>query len=111
MEGITRSVYKQHHSTETALIKIFNDILCAVDKKQCVLLVLLDLSAAFDTKAPSDWKNFLSNSENKQDLPEFVFKEWSSDTDGRYVIILQGSNKYFYVPWIQMPTSVPTSRI
>ena len=26
-----------------------NDFLCAVDNKQCVLLVLLDLSAAFDT--------------------------------------------------------------
>ena len=32
-----------------ALVRVTNDILCAVDKKQAVILILLDLSAAFDT--------------------------------------------------------------
>ena len=31
------------------MVKILNDILLALEKKQQVLLVLLDLSAAFDT--------------------------------------------------------------
>ena len=44
-----QSAYTPHHSTETAVIKVTNDILCALDHKQCVYLVLLDLSAAFDT--------------------------------------------------------------
>ena len=44
-----QSAYKKHHSTETALVKVTNDILRALDKRQCVHLVLLDLSAAFDT--------------------------------------------------------------
>jgi hypothetical protein len=44
-----QSAYREGHSTETALIRVFNDILVALDAKQCVALVLLDLSAAFDT--------------------------------------------------------------
>jgi hypothetical protein len=44
-----QSAYKQHHSAESALIRVHNDILRAVDDGKCVLLILLDLSAAFDT--------------------------------------------------------------
>ena len=44
-----QSAYKKLHSTETALIRVQNDILCALDRKCAVALVLLDLSAAFDT--------------------------------------------------------------
>lgn len=44
-----QSAYKTAHSTESALIRIQNDILLNLDKKQGVILVLLDLSAAFDT--------------------------------------------------------------
>lgn len=44
-----QSAYRAYHSTETALIRVQNDILLNLDKKRSVLLVLLDLSAAFDT--------------------------------------------------------------
>ena len=44
-----QSAYKSGHSTETALLRVHNDIMMAVDKKTHVFLVLLDLSAAFDT--------------------------------------------------------------
>ena len=44
-----QSAYRQGHSTETALLKIFSDILDAADSAQVTLLGLLDLSAAFDT--------------------------------------------------------------
>ncbi len=44
-----QSAYKEFRSTETALFNVTNDILCAVDNKKLVILVLFYLSAAFDT--------------------------------------------------------------
>ena len=44
-----QSAYRKHHGTESALIKVHNDILLSLDSKHAVFLVLLDLSAAFDT--------------------------------------------------------------
>ena len=44
-----RSAYKKHHSTESALLKVKNDILLNMDAQKVTLLALLDLSAAFDT--------------------------------------------------------------
>ena len=45
---LLQSSYRTGHSTETALLKVHNDILLSIDKKRVTLLVLLDLSAAFD---------------------------------------------------------------
>ena len=44
-----QSAYRTAHSTESALIRVQNDILRQLDKKRGIILVLLDLSAAFDT--------------------------------------------------------------
>jgi hypothetical protein len=44
-----QSAYKKHHSTETALLRVQNDLLMAVDRSGGAILILLDLSAAFDT--------------------------------------------------------------
>ena len=44
-----QSAYKPGHSTESALTRIQNDILLDLDDKKALILVLLDLSAAFDT--------------------------------------------------------------
>ena len=46
---VFQSAYRINHSTETALAKVQSDILCRMDKGEVVLLVMLDLSAAFDT--------------------------------------------------------------
>ena len=46
---IFQSAYRQFHSTETALLRVQNDILQAVDSDGGAILVLLYLSAAFDT--------------------------------------------------------------
>ena len=44
-----QSAYKAEHSTETALLRVHNGILMSVDEKEAAVLVLLYLSAAFDT--------------------------------------------------------------
>jgi hypothetical protein len=49
LNEILQSAYKTLHSTESALLKVQDDILQALDQKKVAVLVLLDLSAAFDT--------------------------------------------------------------
>ena len=44
-----QSAYRPAHSTETALVKVHSDISKLVDDGQVVILIMLDLSAAFDT--------------------------------------------------------------
>ena len=45
----SNSAYKKYHSTETLLTRIKSDIHINMDNQEIFLLLLLDLSAAFDT--------------------------------------------------------------
>ena len=44
-----QSAYRVGHNTKSALLKVKTDLLHALDKREVTCLVLLDLSAAFDT--------------------------------------------------------------
>ncbi len=44
-----QSGFRKQHSTESALLRVLNDILLSIDTGNSVVLLLLDLSAAFDT--------------------------------------------------------------
>jgi len=46
-----QSAYQAQHSTETAVLEVLLDILTAADRGNLSMLMLLDLSAAFDTVA------------------------------------------------------------
>ena len=46
---VMQSAYRRNHSCKTAIVKVHNDILSKLDDHKNVVLMLLDLSAAFDT--------------------------------------------------------------
>ena len=49
LHELHQSAYRKFHPTETALLKVQNDTLKSLDMGNITILVLLDLSAAFDT--------------------------------------------------------------
>uniref|UniRef100_A0A669CA98 Reverse transcriptase domain-containing protein n=1 Tax=Oreochromis niloticus TaxID=8128 RepID=A0A669CA98_ORENI len=49
LSAIFQSGFKPFHSMKTALVKVMNDILIATDHGKYAVLVLLDMTAAFDT--------------------------------------------------------------
>ena len=75
-----QSGFKRFHSTETAILKVFNDLLLAVDSGNCAILVLLDLSAAFDTV---DHRILLSRLEHCVGVTGTALKWFQSYLTGR----------------------------
>ena len=75
-----QSAYTPNHSTKTALVKVTNDILCALDNRQCVYLVLLDLSVVFDT---IHHKVFISRFEENYGITGSVAEWMKSYLSGR----------------------------
>ena len=49
LSEVFQSAYRSNHSTETAPIRVYNDIAPSIDNRRSVIFVLLDLSATFDT--------------------------------------------------------------
>ncbi len=76
-----QSAYRKLHSTETALLYVTNDILNALDAKNSVFLVLLDLSTAFDTV---DHKKLLERLEKRVRLGGLVLDWVVSYLSSRY---------------------------
>jgi hypothetical protein len=46
---VRQSAFRRHHSTETAVLIVHNDIVRATDRGQLTAMMFLDLSSAFDT--------------------------------------------------------------
>ena len=75
-----QSAYRALHSTETALLKVKNDIMCALDQRRAVFVVLLDLSAAFDTV---DYHIFLKRLSDTFCIKDTALHWFSSYLQGR----------------------------
>ena len=74
-----QSAYRQKHNTETALTRVQNDIIKLAAKKQHVMQVLLDLSAALDTIDKDILKtiyikNLFWNKQLSTKMAQFLFK-------------------------------------
>ena len=74
-----QSAYKERHSTETALLRVHNDILLSLDKGFGVLLVLLDLSAAFDTVDHELMLSFLDSFVGVKDIALQWFRSYLTE--------------------------------
>ena len=44
-----QSAYRKGYSTKTSLMKMTNDILWSMERKQVTVVIVLNMSAAFDT--------------------------------------------------------------
>ena len=77
-----QSAYRKHHSTETALLRVMNDVLRTVDCGRDVVSVMLDLSAAFDTLDHTillDWlSRYFGFSHTVRAKMVFVLSYWSA---------------------------------
>ena len=88
--GKFQSAYGAFHSTETTLIKVKDDILRAMDNQKVTCLILLDLSAAFDTVSHSLLLNRLRHQFGIQGTVLRWFKAYMIDHSQK--IVLNDSN-------------------
>ena len=82
-----QSAYRPAHSTETAMLRITNDLLLAADDGQVGCLVLLDLSAAFDT---IDHRIFLQKLSSRLHLSKSAVHWFASYLEDRYQKVVIG---------------------
>ena len=76
-----QSAYRAGHSTDTVLLRIVNDILSALDNDNISVLLLLDLSAAFDT---TDHQILLSRLNSVFGIQSAVLQWFQSYLSDRY---------------------------
>ena len=82
-----QSAYRANHSVETALVKVHNNIMVSLDRSEGVILVLLDLSAAFDTV---DHPILLSRLKDRFGIDDTVLRWISSYLTGRQQSVVVG---------------------
>ena len=88
---------QEKNSTETALLKVHSDILNSMDKQEVTLLIMLDLSAAFDTVDLDIFINSLKEDYNIGGTVLSWFQSYLHDRS-QQVIIKGKRSKRFTLP-------------
>lgn len=76
---VRQSSYRRGHSTETAVLCVHNDLVRAIDEQRITGLVMLDLSAAFDTVDHSILLSVLEKRFGVSDVTLAWFRSYLSD--------------------------------
>src|SRR3954466_13971600 len=100
-----QSAYRKFHSTETALLRIYNDLLRASDRRQVTALVLLDLSSAFDTIDHQILLDRLASFYGFSGLALSLLRSYLSDRT--HHLVVQSSSS----PTFHITTGVPQSSV
>ncbi|CAB4016647.1 Hypothetical predicted protein, partial [Paramuricea clavata] len=89
-----QSAYRKYHSTETALLRVKHDILMNMNRQHVTLLVILDLSAAFDTV---DHHIMLERLKSSFGIQDQVLKWFTSYLSNRsqFISVNAGTSKRF----------------
>jgi hypothetical protein len=93
-----QSAYRQYHSTETAMLRVMNDLLLALDTGHEAVLVLLDYSAAFDTINHDIFFDRLQNRYGIGGTELKWFKSYLKDRS-QAVVIDKVISDTFSLPW------------
>ncbi|KAI5102638.1 gastrula zinc finger protein XlCGF28.1-like, partial [Silurus meridionalis] len=103
--GDTLSGFRSRHSTESALLRVRNDILRALDGKSSVVLVLRDLTAAFDTM---DHAILISHPQHVVSLQGAVLNWFSSYLSNRTISVVLNDHSSLVAP---LSSGVPQGSI
>ena len=105
LSDIYQSAYKKQHSIETALVHVQNDLLMALDSGYSVILLMLDLSAAFDT---IDHSIMLHRLSFRFGIKEKALKWFESYLpDHRQAVVVNAKTS----PWHSLPFGVPQGSV
>ena len=116
-----QSAYRRHHSTETALLKVTDDILRSFDRQEVTIMALLDLSAAFDTVDHSIYIDRLGSEYGIEGTPQKWMSSYLSQRSQQVAVNSERSEKFELStrfpqggragPWAYSRYTQPISRV
>ena len=92
-----QSGFRPGHSTETAVLSVLSDILLSVDRGDFTALVLLDLSAAFDTV---DYDTLLQRLETSFGVTGTALNWFQTYLSGRIQYVRCGATRPSAIPLV-----------